>query len=411
MSLEPRELPRRIPRLADLGPGLILAATGIGAGDMVSATIAGAEYGLTLIWALAAGVLLKFAITEGAARWQLATDTTLVAGWRNHLPRIALLAFSIYFVVWSYVVSSALVVASALVPAAVVPSVPLAVWGFVHAVAAFVMVYFGRYERFLDIMKWFIGLMFAAVLATTLLIFFSSGTDWAATAGRGEFSVAYTLSLIGGVGGTVTLLSYGYWMREQGWVGPGRILTARTDLTASFTLVFLFSFSMIFLSTQVAWTGEVLDEGPRLALLLADRIAAETGAIGRAVFLVGFWGAAFSSVLGVWHGVPFLFDDGIHLWRRRPPTGQRGGAYRGWAAYLTLAAISAQLIGQPLWLVFAYTVVGSLFFPFVIWTLLWLNNSRLVPAGTRTSLMANIVLGAGLLLYVYLGARTLLTYL
>ena len=143
-------VPRRIAaRLGDLGPGLILAATGIGVGDMVSATIAGAEYGLTLIWALAAGVIVKFAITEGAARWQLATGTTLVEGWRNHLPRVAVGAFFIYFIVWSYMVSSALVAASALVPAAVIPSVPLPVWGFVHAVAAFVMVYFGRYERFL----------------------------------------------------------------------------------------------------------------------------------------------------------------------------------------------------------------------------------------------------------------------
>jgi hypothetical protein len=53
---------------------------------MVSSTIAGAEYGLTLIWALAAGVVLKFAITEGAARWQLGTGNTLMEGWRDHLP-------------------------------------------------------------------------------------------------------------------------------------------------------------------------------------------------------------------------------------------------------------------------------------------------------------------------------------
>jgi Mn2+/Fe2+ NRAMP family transporter len=400
---------RRFPALADLGPGLILAATGIGVGDMVSATIAGAEYGLTLLWALAAGVIVKYAITEGAARWQLSTDTTLVEGWRHNLPAAAVLAFFVYFIVWSYTVSSALVAASALVPAAVVPSVPLAAWGFVHAVAAFVMVYFGRYERFLGVMKVFIGLKFGAVLTATLLIIFWSGADWTATASRSEFSVAYTLSLIGGVGGTVTLLSYGYWMREEGWSGSGRVPSARADLTVSFALVFIFSLAMIFLSTQIEWAGQILDEGPRLCLLLADRIGAETGPIGRAIFLIGFWGAAFSSVLGVWHGVPFLFDDWIHLWRHRRPTGQQGTAYRSWAAYLTLAAISALLIQRPVWLVFVYTIVGSMFFPFVIATLLWLNNSSLVPAAARSGALANTVLGAALLLYTYLGFRTVLT--
>jgi len=373
---------------------------------MVSSTIAGASYGLTLVWALAAGVILKFAITEGAARWQLATGVSLLEGWREHLPRLAVLAFFIYFVVWSYFVSSALVAASALVPTAVMPAVPLPVWGIVHAVAAFTLVWFGRYERFLAVIKWFVGLKFGAVIGSVLLIVFWSGADWSHFGARQEFSTAYTLSLIGGVGGTVTLLSYAYWMREAGWSGPGRLPMARADLSVSFALVLVFCLSMIFLATQIDWTGQILDEGPRLCLLLADRIGAEIGPIGRTVFLIGFWGAAFSSVLGVFHGVPFLFDDMFRLWQRRERAGQQGVPYRAWAGYLTLASISALVIGRPVWLVFAYTVVGSMFFPFVISTLLWLNNSRHTPQPTRNGVLVNVVLGAALLLYVFLAARS-----
>jgi Mn2+/Fe2+ NRAMP family transporter len=239
-----------------------------------------------------------------------------------------------------------------------------------------------------------------------LLIVFWSGADWSHAGARQEFSTAYTLSLIGGVGGTVTLLSYAYWMREAGWSGPGRLPTARADLSVSFALVLVFCLSMIFLATQIDWTGQILDEGPRLCLLLADRIGAEIGPIGRTVFLIGFWGAAFSSVLGVFHGVPFLFDDMFRLWRGSERAGQQGTPYRVWAGYLTLASISALVIGRPVWLVFAYTVVGSLFFPFVIATLLWLNNSRHTPQPTRNGVLVNVVLGAALLLYVFLAARS-----
>jgi hypothetical protein len=270
------------------------------------------------------------------------------------------------------------------------------------------MVWFGRYERFLSVIKWFVGLKFGAVIGSVLLIVLWSGADWSNAGAKSAFSTSYTLSLIGGVGGTVTLLSYAYWMREAGWSGPRRISSARTDLTLSFCLVFIFCISMIFLSTQINWTGQILEEGPRLCLLLADRIGAEIGPIGRAVFLLGFWGAAFSSVLGVFHGVPFLFDDWIHLWRRQAPTGQQGTAYRAWAAYLTLAAISALVIRRPVWLVFAYTVVGSLFFPFVISTLLWLNNSRHANSATRNGVFVNVVLAAALLLYVYLATESLI---
>lgn len=389
-------------KLKDIGPGLLLAATGIGVGDMVSSTIAGAEYGLTLVWALAVGVVVKFAITEGGARWQLATDQTLAEGWRDHLPRVAVVAFFVYFVIWSYMVSSALVSASALVPTAVFPAVPLPVWGVIHAVAAFVLVYVGRYDRFLKIIKWFIGVKFGAVIASALLIVLWSGADWSHVGAHSPLSPSYVLSLIGGVGGTVTLLSYGYWMREEGWSGPRRIGSARADLTVSFSLVMIFCLSMIFLATQINWEGQILDEGPRLCLLLADRIGAEIGPIGRAVFLVGFWGAAFSSVLGVWHGVPFLFDDWFHLWRRQPAGGQQGTPYRGWAAYLTLASISALYLGRPVRLVFYYTITGSLFFPFVITTLLWLNNSKFVQRSARNGVTANIVLGGALVLYALL---------
>ena len=292
-------------------------------------------------------------------------------------------------------------------PAAIIPSVPLPVWGVIHAVGAFVMVWFGRYERFLAIIKWFIGLKFGAIIASALLIVLWSGADWSGAGARSEFSTAYTLSLIGGVGGTVTLLSYGYWMREAGWAGPERMKSARSDLTVSFSLVFVFCISMIFLATQIDWAGQILDEGPRLCLLLADRIGQEIGPIGRAVFLLGFWGAAFSSVLGVYHGVPFLFDDMVHLWRRQPAGGQRGDAVPIWAAYLALAAISALVIRRPVWLVFAYTVVGSLFFPFVISTLLWLNNSRHARA-TRNGPFVNVVLGGALALYAFLAVEAFL---
>jgi Mn2+/Fe2+ NRAMP family transporter len=268
------------------------------------------------------------------------------------------------------------------------------------------MVWFGRYERFLAVIKWFVGLKFVAIISSVILIVAWSGADWSGFGARSNFSVAYTLSLIGGVGGTVTLLSYSYWMREAGWDGRSRLPSARSDLTMSFVLVFVFCFSMIFLSTQINWDGQILDEGPRLCLLLADRIGREIGPIGRAVFLLGFWGAAFSSVMGVYHGVPFLFDDMQRLWRRRPAGGQRGPAYRLWAVYLAAAAISALLMRRPVWLVFAYTVVGSLFFPFVISTLLWLNNSRRMSRDARNGPLVNAVLASALLIYLYLAVRS-----
>ena len=41
----------------------------------------------------------------------------------------------------------------------------------------------------------------------------------------------------------------------------------------------------------------------------AQRFGETVGAIAGTVFLVGLWAAVFTSTLGVWQGVPYLFAD------------------------------------------------------------------------------------------------------
>ena len=68
------------------GPGLVVAATGIGSGDVVAATVGGARYGVILLWAIAIGAFFKYVLNEGIARWQLATGKTALEGWAEYLP-------------------------------------------------------------------------------------------------------------------------------------------------------------------------------------------------------------------------------------------------------------------------------------------------------------------------------------
>ena len=65
---------------AVLGPGLLVAATGIGAGDLATASFTGSILGTAVLWAAVVGAFLKYVVTEGLARWQLATGDTLLEG-------------------------------------------------------------------------------------------------------------------------------------------------------------------------------------------------------------------------------------------------------------------------------------------------------------------------------------------
>ena len=68
-----------------LGPGLAVAATGVGARARHAAKHAGAPVGENLLGVRAVGARHNFALKEGVARWQLATATTGIEGWGPHI--------------------------------------------------------------------------------------------------------------------------------------------------------------------------------------------------------------------------------------------------------------------------------------------------------------------------------------
>ncbi len=397
-----------------LGPGFAVAATGIGAGDVVAAAVSGAQFGTVVLWAAVVGAVLKFVLNEGIARWQLATGTTLLEGWGMYLHRFVLVGFMVYLVLWTFVVAGALIAACGLAAHAVVPGVSVAAWGVLHSLAALVLVFLGRYALFEGLMKGFIVLMFTTVLLCAGLV----EPDWSAVAkdlvvpavpvGSGPF----LLGVIGGVGGSVTLMSYSYWIRERGWNGPGFHRQARLDLGAAYLLTGLFGIAIIIVAAGV----EVEQmRGNEMALAIARHIGVVVGPVGQGIFLAGFWGAVFTSMLGVWQGVPYLFADFVHTLRQRgdgDPSGAvdtRSPYYRGYLLFIAVPPMLLLIVDRPVWIVLVYSVASAFFMPFLAATLLYLNNRRTLVKNLKNGWRVNALLGLALLLFGYLCINVLAT--
>jgi len=392
-----------------------VAATGVGAGDLVAAAKAGATYGLPVLWTAAVGAALKFALAEGVARWQLATGTTLLEGWVRFLGRPLQIAFLVYLALWSLIVAAALMAACGLAAHALVPRLSVAAWGMLHAVVAFAFVWAEGYGAFERMMKIAIATMFVAILGTAALQAPPLGETL-----RGLViprvpagGTVLVLGVVGGVGGTLTLLSYNYWMREKGWSGPQWVGAVRFDLAAGYVLTGLFGVALVLLCGLVLHPRGVRITGSEGVLQMAGVLGAPFGRIGELVFLTGFWGAVASSMLGVWQGVPYLFADTVQLLRGEgaagapPPVSRRGRLYRGWLIVLTGPPAALLLLGRPVWLVVAYAAVGALFMPFVAATLLVLNNRKGIVGDLRNRALANLALLACLALFLWLAAGEL----
>lgn len=291
-----------------IGPGIVIAATGIGAGDLVAASVVGAKYGSVILWSVLIGGIIKYILNEGIARWQLASGESIVEAIKHRFHRIFGVYFLIYLLIWSFVVGAAMSGATGLAAHAIFPQLSVAWWGVLHAFAALAFVLWGNY-RWLEIgMKLFIALMFLVVIATAILI----SPNWTniiyglITPTIPQASATLLLGVIGGVGGSVTLLSYGYWIREKGWNDKKYFPTVKLDLAVAYTLTVLFGIAIIIISSEVK---PDIVQGNSMVLALANKVGETSGLTGKWLFMLGFWGAVFSSMIGVWHGVPYLFSD------------------------------------------------------------------------------------------------------
>jgi Mn2+/Fe2+ NRAMP family transporter len=391
------------PCLRDIGPGIVMAATGLGAGDLITAAVSGASYGTVLLWAAAFGAAVKFVLNEGLTRWQLATGTTLLEGWVQRLPIAVSVYFLVYLLIWSFIVAGALIAATGLAAHAIVPGVSVTGWGAAHSIAAAVLVISGRYALLETLMKGFMALMFAVVLICAALVAPDIGTILGGLLlprvpdGAGVF----ILGIIGGVGGSVTLLSYGYWIRERNWTRLADIGRSRRDLAVAYLLTGLFGIAIMIISAGVR--PEVVT-GSGMALAVADHLDRIVGPVGKWCFLTGFWAAVFSSMLGVWQGIPYLFTDFIGHYRRQN-TGPaaaidtRSMAYRAYLLYIAVPPVSLMLAERPVWLVVTYAVTGAFFMPLLAGSLLYMNNRRDWVGSVAYGWRGNLLLLAALAVF------------
>lgn len=405
--------------LRQIGPGILVAATGVGAGDLVTAALAGAHFGVSIGWALLVGAAMKWLLNEGLARWQMATGTTLLEGWAAQL-RVHWL-FLPYLLIWSFAVAGTLmsacgVAALALLPIGQDPVLSKRIWGAVHSLAGLVLVWIGGFRVFERMMAACIGLMFVSAVACAALMIpqieMSRLHSVSPLALRGE-ELRWTLGLIGGVGGTVTLLCYGYWIREQGRTGEAGVRTCRIDLAVGYFVTAFFGLAMVVIA---AGTPGLKGQGASLLVVLSDRLADELGVPVKYAFLLGAWGAVFSSLLGVWQGVPYLFADFLHAlgWTRASPRGadSRPGvhdpAYRAFLLFLALPPMI--LLWQQFEVVqLTYAILGALFLPLLAATLLILNNrARCVPPALRNRAGTNLALILTLAFFSWQGWQALL---
>ncbi|GMA41257.1 hypothetical protein GCM10025883_33020 [Mobilicoccus caccae] len=302
-----------------IGPGLVVAATGVGAADLVATLIAGSKFGYALLWCVVVGCIMKIVLVEGAGRFSLATGKTIFQGWSS-LGWWPYLYFGPYIVIWGFVYGAAAMAGTGLPLHSLFPQISVTWWGILSGLIGLAFVWWGRYSIFEKVCAALVGIMFVTMVGAALLAVPNIPELIVGLVPRiPEGGLINVLALSGGVGGTITLAAYGYWLREKGWNTPGHMRVMRLDNTTAYVVTGIFVLATLIVGAELLYSAGLAvstdDKGlVDLSGVLADRYGEWAGKL----FLVGFWAAAMSSLVGVWNGVSMMFADFAGTLFRRP---------------------------------------------------------------------------------------------
>ncbi len=221
----PRTLVRAFGRI---GPGMVLAASVVGSGELIATTTLGAQVGYAALWVILASCAIKPIVQAELGRYTVATGETTLEGF-NRMPGPRLI---VSWLVWAWAIMVTLTLLQvggmfggvAQVLNLLVPAVPVHAWVAVILVVTLVLLFGGGYSRIerLSLVK--VGFFTLLTICAALVLFarpeyFSmdgllSGLEPRLPA-QG-LATAIAVFGITGVGAT-ELVMYPYWCVEKGY--------------------------------------------------------------------------------------------------------------------------------------------------------------------------------------------------
>lgn len=239
-----QEPPRSLgAALRRIGPGMILAASIVGSGELIATTTLGAQVGYAALWVILLSCFIKPAVQAELGRYTIATGETGLESF-NRLPGPR---WKVSWVVWAWALMvlmtqfqvGAMFGGVSQVMHELVPSVPVNAWVFVFLAITLALLLGGGYERIERLAMVKVGLFtLLTFLAALLLLRMPQYFSWKRLLDGLKFrapgeGLATAVAVFGitGVGAT-ELFMYPYWCVEKGYAR----FTGRRDGSSAWRL-------------------------------------------------------------------------------------------------------------------------------------------------------------------------------
>jgi len=390
-----------------LGPGVLVAAAFIGPGTVTACTLAGVNFGFSLLWAMLLSIIATYVLQEMSARLGIITQKGLADVIKQELsnPWIRNSVITLIF--------SAIIIGNASYEAGNIGGATLgmeALFGLSYSnlypvilgIAAFSLLFFGNYKA---LEKVFIFLVLIMSLSFVMTAVLTQPNLWELVKGLFVPSIPEDgiLTIIALVGTTVVpynLFLHAALVSEK-WKSEKDLKLAKRDTLVSIILGGLVSISIIISAAAIKSTevNNVLDMAKALEPLYGSA----------ALYFMGIdlLAAGITSAITAPLAAAYVANS-CFGWKAE----FKDAKFRAiWIMILALGVVFLSFGIKPIEIIKFAQITNGLLLPIIAIFLLWVVNKIGVMGKYKNTLLQNCIGLAIILLSILLGAKSILTVL
>jgi Mn2+/Fe2+ NRAMP family transporter len=325
--------------LKRIGPGMILAASIVGSGELIATTTLGAKVGYTALWIIILSCLIKPIVQAELGRYVIATGETGLAGFnRAPGPRA-----KVNWIVWAWSAMTLMTMMQigamfggvSQVMHLLIPSVSVKLWVVIFMAITLALLLGGGYERIERLAMIKVGLFTTLTFLAALLLirmpqYFSWEAFWSGfqfkMPGEG-FADAVAVFGITGVGAS-ELFMYPYWCVEKGYArfagriedsaewghrARGWIRVMHTDIGASMIIYTVATIAFYLLGAGVLNGMKLVPKDSEMISTLSNIYTQTLGGWSRWLFYAGAIVTLYGTIFAATAANSRVFADMLRL--------------------------------------------------------------------------------------------------
>jgi Mn2+/Fe2+ NRAMP family transporter len=379
------------------GPGIVVALSWVGTGDLIDNSVAGGNYGYALLWVLPLSLVFRFVFVNALGKYPLYNvqqDPSIVRGIARAHPAFGWLML-VSFVLYTHILMAFTLSGVGVALEGLFGGLPPFWWSVVGALSVFAVTLKGAYRLIEQIFKAILAIMVLTFVVGIALV----GINWGELvqgfafempAQQGLFdSGLVASSLVLATLGSMANLFYPEFLREKGWTTPGHRKVQQYDLLFGTAVVLFLGVAVWAIGAEVLFGKEGVSEAGDIASALGTAV----GPVGPYIFYLGLLGAAWTTVAGSIFALGKMVVESLHVVRpaRASRFPGRDGVtkdpvYR-WMIIWGLLAVLWSLPGAPgfvVLVVVSHVLTSPFLLLIVIALIVMLNRSDIMGRYTNS---------------------------